>query len=67
MKSLGEFFIPPNSYFLLTKFAYACGIPLGQRGEPPQRNFALLFTYDSIALISRANFARLYMMLFDPI
>ena len=25
------------------QFAYACGIPLGQRGKPPQRNCLAMF------------------------
>ena len=25
------------------QFTYACGIPLGQRGEPPQRNCLAMF------------------------
>ena len=38
------YLLPLTSYLCLTKFAYAKRYPLGQRGEPPQRNFALLPT-----------------------
>ena len=51
------------------QFAYACGIPLGQRGEPPQRNCLAMFNVKPAAkffnylLMATKYQARIYVTL----